>query len=441
MPIILVVLTLSPLFFGSVHTPAWLTFSCLILVSGFLYMKNDPISKSAEYLGLWCLSIAIYGLCQLLWGTLFKVPLPIDGIALGIPNQQRMESTIFSFTVSSVFFFTLARVKSLHTLRNTVIYSGLIVSLVALTHWLGDDGKLFWFFEPNTISPSNRARWPFVNPNHLGAFLIFPFFFVVEEFFIRLTNLKNTVSRDALKSPSSRLSVYLSSPILPSLLVTATKTLLLGVTILASFSRGVIVPLSIFALIGVVHFSFSTGSRFGSFSLWITLIFTLSTVFALLDHKEILEARLVYGLVAAVDDLRWIMLRESLSLLYQHPIFGVGLGTWEEHFFGVASTTFVGLRPEYLHSDTAQFLIETGVVGALITIFFVIKTIKSATIFRGKSIFPELAILSFLTSSTLDFPLRIPSVTWLAIASITIVLSSGSNDVSPERSAETKDCQ
>lgn len=441
MPIILVVLILSPLFFGSVHTPAWLTFSCLILVSGFLFLKSDSISKSAEFLGLWCLSIAIYGLCQFFWGMYFKVPLPIDGIALGIPNQQRMESTIFSFSVSSVFFFTLARVKSLQTLRNTVIYSGLIVSLVALTHWLGDNGKLFWFFEPNTISPSNRARWPFVNPNHLGAFLIFPFFFLVEDFFIRLTNLKNSVSRDVLKSHSSKLSVYLASPILPSLLITATKTSLLGVTILASFSRGVIVPISILALIGVIHFSFSTGSRFRSFSLWITLVFTLLTVGALLDHKEILEARLVYGLVAAVDDLRWMMLRESLPLLYQYPFFGVGLGIWEEYFFSVASSTFVGLRPEYLHSDTAQLLIETGLVGALITFFFLFKAIKSSSLFLGKSIFPELAILSFLISSTFDFPLRIPSVTWLAIASITIILSNGSNDVLLTRGSEAKDNQ
>ena len=184
------------------------------------------------------------------------------------------------------------------------------------------------------------------------------------------------------------------------------------------------VPLSILSLIGVIHFSFSTGARLKSFSLWLAIIFALSTVGALYEQKEILEARLVYGLIAAVEDLRWLMIKESLPLLYGAPIFGVGLGLWEERFFSVASSTFVGLRPEYLHSDTLQLIIETGTIGLLITFYFFIRVFKESFLFKGKTIFPELAVISFLLSSTFDFPLRIPAISWIAIASISVIIGN-----------------
>lgn len=424
MPLVFFVIILSPLFFGSVHNPAWYSFSALIIGSGIYSIKKAPLVAPLQTLGVWCLTIAFYGSLQLCWGSIFKEALPIDGISLGIPNQSQMESAIFSFSVASVLFFTLARTDNFIKLKGYIVYSGLIVSLIALSHWLNDTGRLFWIFEPSTVAAGNRARWPFVNPNHLGAFLIFPFFFVLEEFFLKLTKLKESASKDLLKTHSSKLSVYLASPLLPTLLIIASKAALLSVTILASLSRGVVVPLSVLSLIGVIHFSYSTGARLKSFSLWLAIIFALSTVGALYEQKEILEARLVYGLVAAVDDLRWLMIKESLPLLYGSPIFGVGLGLWEERFFSVASSTFVGLRPEYLHSDTLQLIIETGLVGAIITSYFFIRVFKESSLFKGKTIFPELAVISFLLSSTFDFPLRIPAVAWIAITSVSVIIGN-----------------
>lgn len=424
MSLIFFVLIASPLFFGSVHTPAWLTFSGLIIISGLLSIKKEVKVPPLELLGYWCLSIAAYGVCQYIWGSVFKTPLPVKGIYLGLPNQSQMESTIFSFSVSATLFFILAREENFDQIKKIVIFSGLVVCVIALSHWLSDNGRLFWFFEPTTVAESNRARWPFVNPNHLGAFLIFPFFFILEEFFLKLHALHSSISQAILNSHNSKLSLYLTSPDLPSLLFTSSKASIILVTILASLSRGVIVPLSILSLIGVIHFSFTSGARLKSFSLWISLLFSLAAFLALYEQKEILEQRLVYGIVAAIDDLRWLMLRESIPLIFNSPIFGVGLGLWEERFFTVASSTFVGLKPEYLHSDTAQLIIETGIIGLVITCFFWIKVFRGVYFFKGKTIFPELAVISFLLSSTFDFPLRIPSVVWMVIASISVIISN-----------------
>lgn len=63
-----------------------------------------------------------------------------------------------------------------------IVLCGLGTAAVALLHWLHDDGLLFGVFEPEFVVSAERARWPFVNPNHLGHFLLIPLafsFFVV----------------------------------------------------------------------------------------------------------------------------------------------------------------------------------------------------------------------------------------------------------------------
>ncbi|MEW5758295.1 MAG: O-antigen ligase family protein [Candidatus Omnitrophota bacterium] len=112
---------------------------------------------------------------------------------------------------------------------------------------------------------------------------------------------------------------------------------------------------------------------------------------------------------------------QSLSLFKEHPIFGIGIGTFMDY-----SSQFVAYGALYLHNCYLQILIEQGIVGLIAFIIFVFIVIKDSirvAFFSKNELFLGLvfAIIAFLIQIFFDnhlYSLRPSFLFWCSMGII-----------------------
>jgi len=111
------------------------------------------------------------------------------------------------------------------------------------------------------------------------------------------------------------------------------------------------------------------------------------------------------------------MLRDSLRIFYDHPILGTGLGTLQE-VFPRYETLYDGLVVNHSHNDYAEALAETGTIGGLCGLAFLVLLFRTAWKNLGAEKDPQglsyhvgalAACLGLLVHGTVDFNFHIPS--------------------------------
>jgi len=361
---------------------------------------------------------------------IFPEPHAVLG-SVALPESSR---TLSSFVLSIATFlatFVLFRAwigprdQKAEGLLSYIFLSLAIVSLVALSHWFYDTGKLFCVFEPEHVFTSVRARWPFVNSNHLGHFLLPGFFLVVAALSVTLTELRD-IAVTTQRSNKRSWGLLFSSHRVQQRLIRV--GLLLGLALAsalsigATLSRGSWLAMSL----GLILFVFrdwvfgrdtlpatswddrpersgandedsssSSTSRdqafarespkskqrgkkthisrdqisqtFARISFYGRPILVLSASVLLYffmygKGSELFAERLEYGLMHSQDDMRWQLYRDTMPLIREHFWFGVGAGAWAKIHPQYMSAALSGVNPVYLHSDPLQFLAELGVV-------------------------------------------------------------------------------
>ncbi|MCI5065617.1 O-antigen ligase family protein, partial [bacterium] len=441
LPLLLLVITLP---FGSVHPRPQALAVLLVsfLAIGFVAsLKNRPRAHGSHHaLSFFLVGFLLIGLYGAGHSVLTTVgsDAPLGGTFSRNLLPEYWEHFIPGYALILgtflITFFGLSQRKSeakrplwssseslLFRTERRLLLVGIVVSLIALSHWLTDNGKLFWIFSPLSSGLSHRARWPFVNPNHLAFFLL-PFFFLslvatarqlleTVHFFDRSSRSRQ--SREKLAELLGRQEVQ---HLFGSLTIASLASTLFAVTLLATLSRaswlgasvgvivfGVLALRAIFdyenQLLSLGHHS-SVGHRSpsqhgeelsqdrepgsghpreetlaidqtGRTRLSLTLgIFFLSllgvfTVFLLSlgEGQGRIGSRMVSGLISSRDDMRWILFVDSLELLSP---FGVGIHRWNEIYATMLPAGLAGLNPYYLHSEPLQLAIELGVVGFLL---------------------------------------------------------------------------
>ena len=187
---------LLPVCFGAVHPNVYLPYQiCAFSLSILLLFKVRPdtanwrpfvesLGPSTIWAGAMLLVLAAYFLLH------YLILVPVD-VAHPILQDDRGAVSAFKFwtawrellTVCSVFFISSIALRSFRNapalLIKRIISAAVMVSIIALAHWFYDSGRLFWIFEPNTVVPSDRARWPFVNSNSLAQFLCLPLMLLI----------------------------------------------------------------------------------------------------------------------------------------------------------------------------------------------------------------------------------------------------------------------
>ncbi len=241
-----------------------------------------------------------------------------------------------------------------------------LIGLVEKAMW---NGRILWFFVPQDWSGPSlenvRASGPFVNPDHFANFLamILPLAVVGAIF---PTTLSHRQQHGAdLRLPSAVAAFLMAAGILLSLSRGAWIASIVGVCLGLAMSfkhareraprplRGLSARSIPFALAGFV-------------------IFTLVLLFLIGPSGRSAAGTRVGATIAQGDSLglkptAW---RDSLRMIRDFPIFGVGLGCWPElfpHYQRAPWMSFYFRQPE---NDYIQLAAETGLAGVALAFWF-----------------------------------------------------------------------
>lgn len=130
-----------------------------------------------------------------------------------------------------------------------------------------------------------------------------------------------------------------------------------------------------------------------------------------------LERFASYQKLEVGEDRRVEMLHDSLRIFHDHPVLGTGLGTLQE-VFPRYETLYDGLVVNHSHNDYAEALAETGVVGGLCGLAFLVLLFgKSWNILAEEKdsrsfayhVGALVACFGLLVHATVDFNFHIPS--------------------------------
>ncbi|MEZ4754593.1 MAG: O-antigen ligase family protein [Bdellovibrionota bacterium] len=461
---------LIPVSFGGVHEITYYSFYSLGFLATGLFLLNLQNKKSLPNFSLdkktFLAFIAAFPAWAIFQQAIFYFNTDPHSV---LNSTSKFANNFFAVPLlSQVFFISLCiliflvlenKRKPNIWLVNLLISSGFLVSLIALSHWFYDNGRLLWIFEPEYVFTSNRARWPFVNSNHLGHFLLIPAFLCIAKFINIFTESK-TDNPAELKPASklkkfSRLATSRGQSRLIQLIFSFVALLSMVLAIFGSLSRGAIFGFSIGVLIlslssilmrdkklklikkpevklqdlkqkqrrkrhGKINPNEIIDKYLNKFSIAVPYIISfvgilLFIVFMSGEGAERLEGRLEHTLLHTKDNIRWEMYKDSLEILATHP-FGIGLGNWENIYPTVANQRLSGVNPVYLHSDVLQLIIELG-WPALILLFcgfftFCFTFIKQCLRKRSNPLFRAnfAGIFALCIASLLDFPFRIPAI-------------------------------
>jgi O-antigen ligase len=119
---------------------------------------------------------------------------------------------------------------------------------------------------------------------------------------------------------------------------------------------------------------------------------------------------------------RWFIMSDSLAMLKDFPLFGIGLGGFKYVFTLYQKSRQVAIYYDYLHNDYMQFLIESGLVCAALLSFFFLRLFKNILIELNKRhdsfaksivIGGSCGMLAVSMHSFVDFNFHIPAVSLL----------------------------
>ena len=489
--IILVLLTSLPICFGGVHAKVWLSAHILAfgLAATYLFFArpasvNSFLSGSVSRAVLSGLLIfAAYSIAQWLMLSLWQKPHPVLGFvplhSFPLHGWNAVSEVVF---VAATFFAAriwLDLAKSATSMLCTAL-SGIAfaVSLIALSHWFYDNGKLFWVFEPDNVFVTQRARWPFVNSNNLGHFLLPLFFLLCARVMIHSSAIKRIATGESFgkREPLSRvissrrmqsraIRLFFALVFCGSLLLSIIGTLsrgcwlglaigILGFMLLSGRSSNIegeelastkitdphhhssaeyFEPLEVgFDRISAsgkhrrrrssVNPALALTARVSFLLKPVAIVMALGLFLLFLRGRgqDLFLDRLDYGLMYSKDDLRFQLYRDTLPMISDHFLFGVGPGAWSSEYPRYMSPQLSGLNPVYLHSDPLQLLTESGAAGTLIVI--VMMLVALVRIFRRLDHLDRESsllltgllsgLLALMAASLLDFPFHISSISF-----------------------------
>lgn len=419
-------LTLCTFAYGGVHYWALGLLSLGAAVTIVLWAldswSRNGVQWSAGRLQLPLIAICMLGLIQLVpW---YRQMLPGDSAYSWVPASFDPFSTrlaIVSVAVFVIFFAASAFIDSRTRLRGIVTFLvilGAVVALVGLIQHFVSPLKIYGFREPFQALPFG----PFIDRNHFAAFAVM---------ILPLPSallLERAVGRD-------RIPLYAGAIVL-----VVVATVMTG-------SRGAL--LTIVAVAGflvIVQAATSRQVHTGSVRRRWILIAAAFGMGAVLIFSLVLflggsgSLRRVAGQSPTEDAAgggRLHYWRATIKMFRDHPVIGVGLDA-----YGVAFPRYDTLNGEFrierAHNDYLQTLAETGIIGSLIALAFVVilfwQGITAANRTRDPwrravTIGALAGCFGVLVHSFFEFPLRTPANALLFL--LLAALATGGSELAP----------
>ena len=327
----------APLAFGAVVPWA----RAALLVSAFLLLF------------LWGVGCVQQGALRVTWSPLY---LPagaflIVGLAQYFFHRTHdpigTRDVLFLLTTTLLFFFLVIQLMAMGS-RWTWRRFGLVVTIYAfalalfsLLQFFSSHGLIYW-----VVKSPGMAFGPYVNRNHYAGLV---------EMLIPLA-AGYVLSRPPNHPGRTVLSFAVFVPIL-SLLICGSRG---GLTVL----------LFEVLIFGAVLRAWASGSTRRSLAIAGVLGFTLPVLlFFLIDPGQFSQRLVAFANLTSSPEVtlgdRRVVTHDSLAMVRDHPILGVGLGSFRVMFPRYQSFPDTKLW-DHAHNDYAELLSETGLVGGLL---------------------------------------------------------------------------
>jgi O-antigen ligase len=353
---------------------------------------------AAVLLLVWSSQALMVGQMKLIWNPLLW---PLIGfwlvavlqLAIGItvvPFLTRIELLKYS-ALLALFFLCVQSYKTRAHWRNFVWFLlslGFAVSLFAILQHFTFNGKLYWVRE---LQYGGVPFGPYVNRNHFAGLmeLIIPPGLAIQ--------ILGGERRDQLP------------------LVTLFILLPIGALFLSASRGGIISFVAEVAFLTILIVARRREKKVLGAA---ALILILSVILvSWLGIGAALDRFAAYKKLETSEGRRVEMVQDSLRIFQDHRILGTGLGTLQE-VFPLYETVYDGLVVNHSHNDYAEALAETGVMGGLCGIIFLLFLFWRAWRILSLEGDPRsfayhagalVACLGLLVHAGVDFNFHIPS--------------------------------
>ncbi|HXX81277.1 MAG TPA: O-antigen ligase family protein, partial [Thermodesulfovibrionales bacterium] len=311
-------------------------------------------------------------------------PLMFHSISLYPFATEKEASRLFlCLAVFSMAAFGIRDEDGTYKVMRSLVVFGFILGVFALIQHATSNGKIYWFWSP--ISRNAFLTFgPFVNRDHFAGFIG-----MIIPFSIGITFMSRRLEKKVLYAfLGVGMAIALFFTLSRGGIISFFAGLLVFSTVL--FTKGIskrkLIPIVLFVLVLIAYLLFFGASP-------------IIEKFA--QSKESAGARV----------LAW---QTTLSAFRDYPVFGSGFGTFQ-YIFKVYQPEGLRLYWAHAHNDYLELLLELGIIGTVIAIFFflvVLRTIMTAD-WRGRELYLGAALLSSITTiavhSIVDFNLHIPS--------------------------------
>lgn len=287
---------------------------------------------------------------------------------------------------------SLRRSSHVDWLAKVVTAYGAVVASFAVLQGIAPNGRLYWIF---TSAQGGAIYGPYVNHNHYAGLMemLTPFPLVLAA--TRLTEGNRRIFVTAIAALMAG-SIFLSGS-RGGMLAFCAQMIVLTVLLVRSQQGNWRKPLLLGAFLMLVI----------GFLVWLggnELTRRLASI-----HSEA-RAEIGGGLRATID-------RDCLHMLFKRPLLGWGLGTFPivyPQFRSFYTTFFVNEA----HNDYLQLLVETGLAGFAIAVWFLVLVFRQVTTKLKHweetstgtlTVAALLGCVGILVHSFLDFNLQIPA--------------------------------
>jgi O-antigen ligase len=307
-----------------------------------------------------------------------------------VPFLTRIELQKFS-ALLALFFLCVQSYRTRAQWRNFVWFLlslGFAVSLFAILQHFTFNGKLYWVRE---LKYGGIPFGPYVNRNHFAGLmeLLIPPGLAIE--------ILGAERRDQLP------------------LVTLFTMLPIGALFLSA-SRGGIIGFA--AEVGFLVILVVARRREKKVLVAGALVLTIAAILvSWLGIGRALERFATYQKLETSEGRRVEMVHDSFRIFQDHRILGTGLGTLQE-VFPLYETLYDGLVVNHSHNDYVEALAETGLIGGLCGLVFLVFLFWSSWKLLNVESDPHsfayhtgalVACLGLLVHAGVDFNFHIPS--------------------------------
>jgi O-antigen ligase len=280
---------------------------------------------------------------------------------------------------------------------------GFVVAVFGIIQHYTFNGKLYWVRE---LRYGGEPFGPYVNRNHFAGLM---------ELIVPL-GLGMLVLRGARRDQLPLVALFTILPI--------------GALFLTASRGGIMTFLVQLGLLGILALARTVWRRqlavitgvlilAGAFVAWLGVGRALER-FAEFRSQEVSEAR------------RQVMIKDSWRIFLDHPLMGTGLGTLESVYPRYESS-YDGKVVNHTHNDYVEALAETGVIGGLcclaflVGLFYLVRTnldSEQGPFMRAVHVGALVACVGLLVHSLVDFNLHIPSNALLFLLQASLASSS-----------------